>query len=133
MDAGTWFLAAAAVHLGFQAVVSLVVYPALGDPPTGQAVEREHLHTARIAPLVAVVYAALVASAVGVLVVDGLGGLAPLLGVALVAAATGLGAVPQHSRLGHGWDARAYRRLVLVDRLRLVLAVGLVVLALVRA
>ena len=132
MDADACFLAAAALHLGFQATVTVVVYPALGDPPTGGAVGRERRHTGRMAPLVAFVYGSLLASAVAVLVADGIGGLGPLLGVALVVATTGLGAVPQHTRLGRSWDGPAYRRLVLVDRVRSVLAVGLVVLAIVR-
>lgn len=125
-------------HLGFQATVTVLVYPALarmaGEPQWGRAHEQ---HSRRIPLLVAVLYPALVLSGAW-LVVDGPGaaGWVALLGVAVAIGATAVSAAPTHGRLGReGPTPALVRRLLLADRVRLAGAVvaaagaGLVVLA----
>ncbi len=113
-------LVAAAVHLGFQLVVTAVVYPALVDVPDEQWREHHDRHSRRIAPLVVVVYSVLVVSCAWVLWSG------PTLlewgALAACAAAFGLTAVvaaPAHSRLGAGRDPVVLARLLRADRLRL--------------
>jgi hypothetical protein len=56
---------------------------------------------------------------------DGVPTAALLAGAACLAAVlllTALGAVPQHRRLGHGWDPAAHRRLLQVDTARVTAA-----------
>lgn len=48
-----------------------------------------------------------------------------------VLAVTAFVAAPAHGRLGRGWDERVVRRLVVADRLRLLVAVVAVVAAVV--
>jgi len=127
--AWTLLVATAALHLGFQLTVSALVYPALGD--THSAFEASHVrHSRRIAPLVGVVYAALLAGT-GCVVTATSGGLR-WVAVALtlaVLALTGLGAVPLHRRLAHGFDVPTFRRLQVVDALRTLAAGWLLAVA----
>jgi hypothetical protein len=51
-----WLLLVAAVHLGFQLTVDLVVYPALGEAPEDRWDEAHARHSRRIAPLVGLLY-----------------------------------------------------------------------------
>ena len=128
---GPWLLTAAAVHLGFQATVTSLVYPALvargrrGDADWA-AVHAEH--SARITPVVVVVYGALVVPVVVTawqLVSEGPdpGASVAVLGAGLAFAATALVAAPAHGRLGRGWSEGAARRLIRADVVRLVGAV----------
>ena len=55
-----WLLLVAAVHLGFQLTVDLVVYPALGEAPEDRWDEVHTRHSRRIAPLVGLLYVPLV-------------------------------------------------------------------------
>jgi hypothetical protein len=55
-----WLLLVAAVHLGFQLTVDLVVYPALGEAPEDRWDEAHARHSRRIAPLVGLLYVPLV-------------------------------------------------------------------------
>ena len=114
----TLLLAAVAMHAGFQLTVTALVYPALFRAPDW---ERAHAaHSRSITPLVAVVYAALVAAAVWV-VVDGIDEAATvvaLAGVALSLATTALVAAPAHGRLAAGRDATVVRRLRVADLVR---------------
>ncbi len=127
----TWLLVAAAVHLGFQATVTFLVYPALlerghrGDVDWSQV---HQAHSRRIAPLVGVVYGALLvpslvltwrlvseqwswpeASAVGA--------------AATAFTVTAFVAAPAHGRLGQGWSREVALRLARADVVRVVAAV----------
>jgi hypothetical protein len=120
----TALLTATAVHLGFQATVTAVVYPALARVPAAQWAVGHRAHSRAITPMVAVVYGALALA----------GGWALLSGpdawtvVALIATAvamlvTALVAAPAHGRLGAGHDPRRIDRLLRVDRIRAAAAV----------
>jgi hypothetical protein len=109
------------LHLGFQATVTLLVYPALGRVPAEEWEEAHAAHARRIAPVVAVVYVAV--AAVGTIaVVDrpGDGWVWAAGGASLVAGlATAARAAPLHRRLEHGRDAATFTALLRVDRVRL--------------
>jgi hypothetical protein len=135
-----WALAlvvAAAAHVGLELVVQLVVYPALAAGSTAApAVARaaHEAHTRRMAVAVAPVYLALVVAAVGYAVAAGTayGVLAVGLVVAVLAVTAFL-AVPCHEAIVRSPSvterAALHRRLARVDRLRLVLAVALLAVA----
>lgn len=118
------FALASALHAGFQLTVTALVYPALATRSAAEWADSHRRHTRAIAPLVVLVYGALVATG-GVLVADGPGpaGWAALGGAVLAFAATAFGAAPIHGRLGARDDALV-ARLLLVDRWRCVAAVG---------
>jgi hypothetical protein len=117
---------ATAAHAGFQVTVTALVYPRLAAtaPAEWPAVHRAHAR--RIAPLVAVLYGALVLTGAWA-AYAGTGGVA--LAVALVASAgavlvTALRAAPLHGRLGDaGPDPALLAALLRADRARAVLAV----------
>lgn len=126
MSAPTAFALASLLHLGFQATVTLLVYPAL------VRVGREHpeewsgvhaQHSRGIAPIVAVVYSALLASGVWVLTGE-VGAWEALAGAGAVGAAltTAFGAAPTHGRLSVPEPA-LLRRLIVLDRVRATWAV----------
>ena len=114
----TALLAAVAVHTGFQLTVTTLVYPALFRATDW---DRAHaMHSRSITPLVALVYAALVATGAWVLV-DGVahpGTMVALGGVALSLATTALVAAPLHGRLAGGRDPALVRRLRVADLVR---------------
>lgn len=121
-DVATAFVVATAAHLGFQATVSVLVYPALllVEPEGWVRAHRRHSRT--IAPLVAVLYAGLVVTSALVLLHDhavaawvGAGG---AWGAMLVTAAA---AAPTHAQLSAP-DPALLRHLLRVDRIRAVLA-----------
>jgi len=122
-------LAGAALHAGFQAVVTVVVYPALADagrsaPGTWAVVHAAH--SRRVGVLVAPVYLVVLATWAWVfaavpltpaLVVSGVGSAVAGLTTAAVAA-------PTHARLGReGPAAGLLARLLAADRVRCVGAV----------
>jgi hypothetical protein len=118
-------LAASALHAGFQAVVTVVVYPALVAVPSGAWAEAHAAHSRRITAVVAPVYV-LVAAACLWLLASGPYP-APLLvavaGNAVAALVTALVAAPAHSRLGRQVPTpRLVRHLLLADRVRLMAA-----------
>lgn len=116
-------LAAAGLHAGFQVVVSVLVYPALlRAEPFAPAHAR---HSRGIAPIVLVVYGALVASGVLRLVVGDLdpASYVALGGAALAGLTTALVAAPTHGRLGDGRTDALARRLTAADWVRTVGAV----------
>lgn len=126
MDGGAgWAVAvvvAAALHAGFQLTVSLVVYPAFARVPAASWSAFHAGHSRGIAPLVGVLYAALLATAAGALVV---GPVTPALlvglaGVGLALATTALVAAPTHGRLGAGPDPALLARLRRADAVRTV-------------
>ena len=127
-------LAAAALHLGFQLVVTAVVYPALVTTPVPDFPAAHTAHSRRITPVVAVVYGSLLLAWVWVALT---GEVAPrlwtaLAGSVLTAATTASVAAPTHARLGReGPRPELLRRLRRADAVRLVGAVVTLVGALV--
>ena len=133
-----WLLTAAAVHLGFQATVTSLVYPALvargrrGDADWA-VVHAEH--SRRITPLVVLVYGGLLVAVLASLwhLVTEEVTWAPVVavtGAGVAFGATAVAAAPAHGRLARGWSPRVARRLVLADLVRLAGAVTCVVGAL---
>lgn len=116
-------LVATALHAGFQAVVTVVVYPALRDlAPEAWAAGHE-AHSRRISVLVGPVYL-LVLLACGWSLYDGAamswGGVLAVGGNALALATTAFVAAPTHGRLGReGPEPALVARLLLADRVRL--------------
>lgn len=134
MSADVVLVAATALHAGFQLVVTALVYPALVDTPPTVWPVRHAAHTRRITPVVALVYGSVVVA----LVLVALDGLHPARGLVLAAsvaafALTAFVAAPAHGRLGRGWDEQVVHRLVVADRLRLLVAVVAAVAAVVAA
>ena len=125
-DAADWIpalVAATALHAGFQLTVTLVVYPALAAVRAADWCPAHDAHSRRIAPLVAVVYgAALVATVGAVLVAPSAGTVAALVGTLAAVGVTAASAAPTHGRLGGGRDDALVRRLLTVDRLRVLAA-----------
>lgn len=122
MNAATAVLAATAVHFGFQATVTAIVYPALARIPSEQWTIGHQAHTRAITPVVAVVYGALALTGAWALLSGPQGW--TLVALAFVAA-TGLAttfAARLHGRLGAGHDDELIQRLLRVDRLRAVTA-----------
>ncbi len=132
--AATAFLAAAAAHAGFQATVTLVVYPTLSHVRAAHWRQAHDRHSRAILPLVAVTYLALAATGAWWLATDW--SALPLVAVALAAlamAVTAVLAAPLHRRLVKR-DQPALDRLLGVDKARTVLAlaaVGVAIAALV--
>jgi hypothetical protein len=128
-------LAATALHLGTQAVVTAVVYPALAEVPPERWTSAHAAHSRRITYVVAPVYTLLAAACLGVLLA---GPRTPLLLLAVAAAAaaalsTALVAAPTHGRLGReGPTPELLSRLRTSDGVRLaagVTAAGAALLA----
>ncbi len=129
MTAAQALVVAASLHAGFQLTVSALVYPQLARVAPSDWTEVHARHSRLILPLVAVVYAGLVGSAVWVLAagpsrleVAAIGCAAACLGV------TAVGAAPLHGRLDRP-DPVLLRRLLALDRVRALLAVAAAVLA----
>lgn len=122
--ATTILVAASFLHLGFQAVVTVLVYPTFARIPDDDWGRAHAAHSRRIAPLVVVVYAGLAVA--GVAWVRGGTGLAGAVSVTcavLTVAVTAVLAAPAHVRLGEGRDPLVLHRLLRADRARLALAV----------
>lgn len=133
LEAQAALLAVAAGHAGFQLTVTVLVYPALAAarPEEWEVVHARH--SRRITPLVVLAYGGLVLAGAWALTA---GPLRPLLVLTLVAAGatvvvTGVSAAPLHGRLGReGPRPELLRRLLVADRVRAVLAVLVLLLAL---
>ncbi|CAN7191327.1 hypothetical protein [Knoellia sp. LjRoot47] len=123
--AGSWLVLAAGAHLGFQLTVTLVAYPALADVPPDRWARAHDSHSRRITPVVAVVYVGLLVAVVAALLHEPVsnGTVVAAVGAAGSMVLTAAGAAPLHGRLGGGHDTVLVRRLLLVDRMRLVAAV----------
>ncbi len=137
---GAWgqlLLVAAALHVGLELVVHLVVYPALADSSsgTGAPYRRAHeRHMRRMSVAVAPVYGLLAVAAVGLVVAAP--SVLAVVCLALVVgtfAVTALAAVPAHEAIvtepAPARRADLHRRLARADRVRLLLATALLVLA----
>jgi hypothetical protein len=122
-------LAATAAHAGFQATVTLLVYPALARVAAADFASTHAFHSRRITPLVAIVYGALLVSGAGAALSspDSAGVWVAVLGAAGALLLTATGAAPTHGRLGTGRTERLVERLLVLDRLRL--GCGLIALA----
>jgi hypothetical protein len=135
------FAVAAVVHLTFQSVVHVVVYPGLADVARTAPAAAPGLHaryTARMAVVVAPIYVLLAVGAATLVLAPGSATAVPVTFAALATAATplltGFGAVPVHRTLaGPGLlpavAAEHHRRLRAVDRARLAVAAGQVAVA----
>jgi hypothetical protein len=120
--AATAFVAAASAHAGFQATVTLVVYPTLSHVRSAHWRQAHDRHSQEIRPLVAVAYLALVATGAWWLATDW----SWLAVVAFVLAALSMAvtlvlAAPLHRKLVRRDDA-TLDRLLGVDRVRTLLA-----------
>jgi len=135
--ADAWLVAlvgATALHAGFQTTVTLVVYPALAAVSADAWDAAHDGHARRIAPLVAIVYAAALVAAAGALV-TGPGAAVVVAAAATVATVlvTALSAAPTHGRLSAGPTPDLLRTLLRADRLRCLLALVSFAAALVQA
>lgn len=122
MNSALALLAAGALHLGFQLVVTLVVYPALSDVPDDGWSRAHAAHSRRITAIVAPVYGLLAAACLWVLVAGpyDVPILVSVAGAATSAVATALVAGPVHGRLGReGRSAELLGRLRRADIVRL--------------
>jgi hypothetical protein len=119
LTADAALFAATAAHLGFQATVTAIVYPALARVPAAQWAAAHRAHSRAITPVVAVVYGALLATGGGAL--WSRPSAWTWVAVAATAAAmlvTALAAAPAHGRLAAGHDPGRIHRLLGADRLR---------------
>ncbi len=131
MSAVVAFALASALHAGFQLTVTVLVYPVLAGRGAAEWRVAHARHSRAIAPLVAVVYGALVVVG-GWLVVEGpdLVGWMALTAALATFALTAAAAAPTHGRLTDRDDALVTRLLV-ADRWRCACAVACAVLAIV--
>lgn len=120
------FTVASALYTGFQWTVRLVVYPQFAAVPGEAFAAYERLHQRRISVAVGPLFLATGLTAILFFAVpDGVsrwwgfatGGL-----VALGLGVTAFLAVPLHTALSQGFDARVHRQLLRVDTVRLIAA-----------
>jgi hypothetical protein len=115
-------VAAGGLHLGFQAVVTVVVYPALAATDAAHWNDVHAAHSRRISYLVAPLYVAVAAACLWLLLAGPITAwtLLAVAGHTLAAGTTATVAAPSHGRLGRdGRSARELRRLLVADRVRL--------------
>ncbi len=124
--AATW------LHLGFQLVVTLLVYPGFDDVRRDDWPAVHVSHTRRIGPIVALVYGALlVAGGVVLAVGPSPGQVVAVAAIGVAMATTAVVAGPAHGRLSPDRPPGLLARLVAADRVRLVAAAVAAVAALV--
>ena len=112
------FALASTLHAGFQLTVTILVYPVLGARPADEWEPAHARHSRAIAPVVLLVYAALLGTGAAlVLAGPDLAGWFALVGAASALAVTAFAAAPLHGRLG-ARDDILVRRLLLADRWR---------------
>ena len=118
---GPWLFATAALHLGFQLTVTLVVYPALADVAVDGWSSAHAAHSRRISFVVVLVYLPLLGVGLWALVAGpvGAGLLLAAAGAALSFLSTAAVAAPTHGRLGSGRTDALVGRLLAADRVRL--------------
>ena len=116
-----------AAYAGFQWTVRALVYPQFAAVPPAAFAAFERSHQRRVTRVVGPLFAGQGVTTLWLLVDRPQGTPLPavLAGaacLAIVLAATALGAVPLHRRLGEAWDDGAHRRLLQVDTVRAVAA-----------
>ncbi|MGL5866741.1 MAG: hypothetical protein ACRCYX_12895 [Dermatophilaceae bacterium] len=101
-----------------------VVYPALDDLPDERWEAGQEQHRRRIAPVVLIVYGALLGAAAWRTVAGHLtsGTYACFAGIALALAVTAFSAAPTHGKLGASRTPQLMRRLLMADQIRLAAA-----------
>jgi hypothetical protein len=118
----TAFVVATALHAGFQLTVTALVYPTLARVDPDRWEEAHARHSRGIVPLVAMAYGALsVTSVIFLIHHHGLAGWVGFLGAWGAMVVTAVAAAPTHGRLLTA-DPHLLRRLLVVDRVRAVLA-----------
>jgi len=123
MSAEQFLLLATGVHLGFQAVVTIVVYPGLVSLPPHEWAQGHAAHSQRMIAVVIPVYAAtVIALAWALATICCSAALLVTAGALLVVwATTAFAAAPTHYRLSmEGPTPKLLRRLRRVDVIRLV-------------
>ena len=116
--AGAAFLVASSLHAGFQVTVTTIVYPTLSHVRAAHWRQAHDRHSRAIAPVVAVVYLALVGTGAWWLLEDRSAlVVAAVVLAALPIAVTALVAAPLHRRLVKRDEVRL-RRLLTADRVR---------------
>ena len=125
MTPETALLVAGGLHLGFQAVVTVVVYPALAITRAADWDAVHAAHSRRISLVVGPLYLAIAAACLWVLVAGphSAAALVSVAGHAVAAGVTATVAAPSHGRLGRagsdGPDRAEIVRLLRADRARL--------------
>ena len=134
-DWGPWLVATAALHLGFQLTVTLVVYPALAGVRADDWETAHAAHSRRISVVVALAYLPLLGVGLWALAAGprDAGVWVAAAGAALAFLTTAAVAAPTHGRLGGGRTDPLVRRLLAADRVRLLGAALCLVGALVAA
>ena len=130
--AATAFLVAASVQAGFLATVTMLVYPELARVRAAHWRQAHDRHRRSIMPMMAVIYVAVAGAGAWWLAVDWSTLAAVAVTVAVLSmAVTAVLAAPLHRRLVRRDDG-LIDRLLRVDRMRTVLAVAAVALAVIR-
>ncbi len=115
---------AAALHLGFQLTVTMLVYPTLIRVDSAHWSLAHYRHSRGIAPLVVLTYGLLIAAGGWALITSyDAAVLVSVCGSGLSMLTTALVAAPAHTRLAAGPQPRQLRRLVRADRVRSVGAI----------
>jgi hypothetical protein len=118
-SAGTTLLTVTAVHFGFQATVTALVYPSLARIPTEHWASAHQAHSRAITPLVALVYGALAIAGGWALLSDpDLWTLMAVAAITVTFLVTAIAAAPAHGRLGSRHDTQQVRHLLQIDRIR---------------
>jgi len=123
MSAAQFLLLATGIHLGFQAVVTIVVYPGLMSLPSQDWVQGHAAHSQRMIVVVIPVYAAtVIALAWALATICCSAALLVTAGALLtVWATTAFAAAPTHYRLSvEGPTPKLLRRLQRIDAIRLI-------------
>ncbi|MET0820790.1 MAG: hypothetical protein ABWY58_07480 [Aeromicrobium sp.] len=136
MTPETGLLVASGLHLGFQAVVTVVVYPALATTPGADWDVVHAAHSRRISVVVGPLYLVVAAACLWVLVAGphSAAAIVAVAGHAVAGGTTAAFAAPSHGRLGGagaaGPDRTEIVRLLRADRVRLLATVVALVAAL---
>ena len=122
-------LALTAGYAGVQWTVRALVYPQFTGVPAGAWTDFHAGHSRRIARVVGPLFGGQLVTTAWLLLDRPAGApwaavLAGAVCLAVVLLVTALVAVPQHQRLGEGFDGAAYARLLRADTVRLVAAAG---------